>query len=77
MSEETTTEDKSKEPAKKSPATTKKSPPVVQGTYPTEYFKRTKTPYCEVCGEQFHHDSQKNPICPENFTSEHCPRLQG
>ena len=48
---------------------------VVKGVYATEYFKRNGMPYCEKCGEQYHTDTNNNPVCAENFPANICPRL--
>jgi hypothetical protein len=49
------------------------TPTEPQGTYATEYFKANGIPYCDRCGEQFHSDSEGNPVCAESLSD--CPRL--
>ena len=39
--------------------------------YPTEWYRASGIPYCEVCGEKFLNDS-RGPICPESRSN--CPR---
>jgi hypothetical protein len=51
--------------------------PEVRGSYPTEWYKSSGIPSCEVCGERYLSDLHGAPLCPENFSSDHCPRLSG
>jgi hypothetical protein len=39
--------------------------------YPTEWYRASGIPYCEVCGEKYLNDS-RGPICPESRSN--CPR---
>jgi hypothetical protein len=47
----------------------------VKGVYATEYFKRNNIPHCKKCGEQYHTGTEDEPVCPENFPANVCPRL--
>jgi hypothetical protein len=49
---------------------------VVKGTYATAYYRKNNIPHCHLCGAQYcHADGQ--PICPEGFSANHCPRIKG
>ncbi len=41
--------------------------------YATEYFKRNKIPYCELCGAQYQHTPNGEPVCAESRKD--CPRI--
>jgi hypothetical protein len=50
--------------------------PLVKGRYRTDFYKAAGIPYCPLCGEKELSDSQNNPLCPENFSADICPRKE-
>jgi len=49
--------------------------PEVRGSYPTEWYRKSGIPFCNTCGERYLTDLHGNPMCPENFEPQFCPRL--